>query len=524
MTDGLAKQFTELWGPLGLNQKISLILAAGLVGLTMIAMFIWAAKPDMQLLYGGLSDGEAGEILAKLEQKGHQVELGKGGGSIYVDASKVHKLRAELATEGVLPGGSGPGFELFDAGGFGISDFVQKTNFLRAVQGELARTIAQFSGVEAARVMVVMPENRIVVSREGRDRPTASVFVETSAGLTMPSVNAIRRLVANAIQGLDINDVAVVDNSGVDWTAEMRSEGITGISNEAIRFRTKWESYFTTKVQTMLDNVLGSNQSEVRVAVDIDTSSSQTTETSFDPESQVARSVTSKENTNSKRENSGSPAVVGIAANVEAAEAGTGNSTESSDKNKETIQSFEISEVVSSRVQNPGGIRRITASLLVAKRYTEEAGQRVLNPRNENEMQDLRQIVIHALGIDLSGGLKAEEVVTVQEMDFAPDPMAYKMDEMSKSVDISYYLDIAKNFGGIILGFGVIIFFLKMLKSNQPEKISMEVLQPEQLLQTRKIEDTSTVTPDMLNELIKQKPANIGVSLKEWVGDMEGAK
>ncbi|MCH6255826.1 flagellar M-ring protein FliF [Puniceicoccaceae bacterium K14] len=524
MLDGLTKQFSELWKPLGINQKISLTLAAGLVALSMIAMFIWASKPEMQLLYGGLSDGEAGEILSKLEQKGYSSEMGKGGGAIYVDASQVHKIRAELATEGILPGGTGPGFELFDAGGFGISDFVQRTNFLRAVQGELARTIAQFSGVKGARVMVVMPENRIVVSNEGRDRPTASVFVDTSGGLTQASVNAIRRLVANAIQGLNINDVAVVDSSGIDWTAEMRSEGITGISNEAIRFRTKWESYFTTKVQTMLDNVLGSNQSEVRVAVDIDTSSSEVTETSFDPESQVARSTTTRENTNNSRENTGGGAGVGIAANVETAEGANGNLSESNDKNKEVVANYEISGVVKNQVQAPGGIRRITASLLVAKRYSEEGGEQVLQPRNEQELNDLRQIVVNALGIDVSGGLDPAEVVTVQEMDFAPDPMAYKFDEMSNSVDISYYLDMAKGFGGIALGIGVIIFFLKMLKSNQPEKISLEVLQPEQMLNSKKMEDTSSVTPDMLNELIKQKPANIGVSLKEWVGDMEGAK
>ena len=290
----LFKQFQELWSPLETSQKISMGLAGAFVLVAMVAMMVWASRPDMQLLYGGLAADEAGEILSKLEKKGVEVELGKGGGSIYVEARLVHKLRAELATDGVLPGGSGPGFELFDEGGFGISDFVQRTNFLRAVQGELARTITQFSGVEDARVMVVMPENRIVVLREGRDQPSASVFVDTSGGLTRPAVNAIRRLVANAIQGLDINDVAVVDSSGIDWTEELRGEGLGGMSNDSIRFRTKWENYFTNKVQSMLDRVLGPNQSEVRVAVDIDTSSVQTTETSFDEEG-VVRIVVGKQ-------------------------------------------------------------------------------------------------------------------------------------------------------------------------------------------------------------------------------------
>ena len=523
----ILNQFRDLWQPLGVNQKISLILASGLVTLAMIAMMIWAAQPDMQLLYGNLSPEEAGEIVAKLEKQSIKFESGAGGNAIYVEADKVHKLRWELASDGMVPSGSGPGYELFDKGTFGVSDFVQRTNFLRAIQGELARTITQFNGVRSARVMVVMPENRIIVGNEGRDRATASVFVDTKGSIGLPAVNSIRHLVANAIQGLTANDVVVVDSVGVVLSEELQSDGMNGgLSNDALKYRKGLEVYFTNKVQTMLDRVMGVNKTEVRVAVDVDTSSLQTTETSFDPESQVVRSAVTEDNSKKEIENDGAGgAGTGVASNVPGAggAAGAGSASNREETIKVRTEQYEISEMVSNRVQNPGSIRRLTASLLVAKRYKEEDGAAVWDKREADEISSLRQIVINALGIELRDGQQAEDVVTVNEMDFAVDPLANQGEILERDVNLQYWLDVGKNGVGVILGLGVIIFFLQMMKRNQPEAISVEVLQPEQMLQGRKMEDTSSVTPEMLNELIRQKPANIGVTLREWIGETEGA-
>lgn len=518
----LVNQFKELWNPLGANQKISLILAAGLVALAMIAMMIWAAQPNLQLLYGNLPPEEAGEIISKLEQKGVKFDLGKSGGDIYVEASMVHRLRAELATDGVLPSGSGPGFELFDQGGFGISDFHQRTNFLRAVQGELARTIMQFDGVNAARVMVVMPENRIIVSKENRDKPKASVFVDTSNGLPIQAVNAIRHLVANAIQGLDVNDVAVLDKSGLVLTAELQGDGLSGgLTSDVIRLRKKYESDFTTKVQTMLDRVLGSGQSVVRVAVDIDTSSVQTTEKSYDPESAVVRQSTVEENSTIERESDSSPTVAGVSANVpnEAGANGAGNSKDKQERNEVKTEQFEISERVTDRLQQPGQISRITASLLVAKQFVGAGEERREVPRTPEQLDELRNIVINALGIKVQPGERIDDFVTVKEMEFAGDALLSPLGDMQEEVEWQKWIEMGKNAVGVVLGLGLILFFMRMLKRNQPEQISVEVLQPEQMLHTRKLEDTSSVTPEMLNELIRQKPANIGVTLKDWIGE-----
>ncbi len=291
------------------------------------------------------------------------------------------------------------------------------------------------------------------------------------------------------------------------------------MSNDVIRYRKGLEAYFTTKVQSMLDRVLGSNQSEVRVAVDVDTATVQTTEESFDPEGVLRSSVTEEAKT-SETENGGAyGGVAGTQSNVPSAEGGSsGSFTDREDSTEQKTESYEIGKVVSNRVQSPGTIRRLTASLLVAKRLDEQGNP---IPRGPEELNELRQIVINALGIQLNNGETAEQLVTVNEMEFAPDPVALHTQSLTGGFDFQKWVDLGKNFLGIVLGVGVIIFFLQMLKKTKPEEISIEVLQPEQMLENRNLEDNGTVTPEMLNELIRQKPANIGVSLREWIGETE---
>lgn len=293
------------------------------------------------------------------------------------------------------------------------------------------------------------------------------------------------------------------------------------MSSDVMKYRKSMENYFTTKVQTMLDRVLGHNQSEVRVAVDIDTSSVQTTETIFDPEGRVARSVTSDEGNNIERETSGdgSNSTAGVASNSQGAGAPASSFStikEREEDSKTKTEQYEINERTVSSVQNPGSIKRLTASLVVAK-HLDGSGAAVA--RTPEELQELSDLVITALGIKLAPGETAADFVTVKEMTFAPDPYANHEEMLKEDANIQRYIEMGKNGIGAILGIGVILFFMQMLKRYKPEKISIEVLQPEQMLQTRKMEDTSVVTPEMLNELIRQKPANIGVSLNEWIGD-----
>src|ERR1044071_2301595 len=172
----LARQLAETWKQLGLNQRVSLALGACVVLAGLLALTLWSGRPDFVLLYGKLDDAEAARVMAALDDAKIPYKSGRGGSSILVPSDKVYQMRAQLAAKGI-PRGEGVGFEIFDKPNFGISDFVQRANYLRAVQGELARTISQIDSVESARVMIVMPENRLPIDHQ--KKPTASVFVRT---------------------------------------------------------------------------------------------------------------------------------------------------------------------------------------------------------------------------------------------------------------------------------------------------------------------------------------------------------
>src|ERR1051325_10080752 len=205
----LLKQLGEIWKQLGTSQRISVAAATFVLIAGLGSIAFWSSRTDYGLLYGKLGDGEAAKVVAALDDAKVPYKLGAGGSSIMVPSDKVYQMRMQLASKGI-PRGDGVGFEIFDKPNFGISDFVQRANYLRAVQGELSRTISQVDQVESARVMIVLPENRLMV--DNHKRPTASVFVRTRGQTQLPpsAVNSIRFLVANAVEGLQANQVTVV--------------------------------------------------------------------------------------------------------------------------------------------------------------------------------------------------------------------------------------------------------------------------------------------------------------------------
>ena len=305
-------QFTQLWRQLGINQRISIGVAIVGVIAGMTALVVWAHRPQMQLLYGRLGEKDIAEVITAVQAAGVTYELGAGGSSVYVPSDSVHKLRMQLATKGV-PAGEGIGFEVFDRANFGISDFVQRTNFGRALQGELARTITQMQGVRAARVLIVQPENRLLFS-DVKAKPTASVFIEGT--LNAESVNAVRFLVANAVEGLRADDVAVVDHHGNVLTQGLKDDPQLGLASSQMKLRKSVEDYYSNKVETMLSKVLGPGSAVVRVAAELDTENTVRTEERFDPEGQVLRTETTTDDSTLTNEVAAPKAATGASANL----------------------------------------------------------------------------------------------------------------------------------------------------------------------------------------------------------------
>ena len=206
----LWQQLVAVWKEVGAAQRISIVLAGLVVLIGLAGVAVWSSREDYAVLYGNLGEAEAAKVVNALDEAKVPYKV-RGGGTISVPADKVHPLRIQLAGKGI-PGGGTTGFSLFDKPNFGISDFVQRVNYLRAIQGELSQTISRVDGIESAQVMLVMPENRLLV--EYQKKPSASVFLKLRGNVPVPAstVNAIRFLVANAVEGLTPDGVSITDN------------------------------------------------------------------------------------------------------------------------------------------------------------------------------------------------------------------------------------------------------------------------------------------------------------------------
>src|ERR1700722_16304865 len=310
----IPQQLAGIWKQLGLNQRISVVMATAMTVLGLIGLAYWSSRVDYALLYGKLDEGEASKVIAALDEAKVPYKVSRAGGSILVPSDKVYQLRMQMAGKGI-PRGEGVGFEIFDKANFGISDFVQRANYTRAIQGELGRTMSQLDEVESARVMIVMPENRLLT--DSTRKPTASVFVRVKGNgqLASSAGNSIRFLVANSVEGLQANSVSVVDNQGTVLSENQEPDSVAGLSSNQLMARRNFEQYLTKKAEGMLEKVLGPGQGVVRVSADINWDTITRTEEKFDPDGQVGRpSTTTDDNTDTIAAAAGGSAP-GLAAN-----------------------------------------------------------------------------------------------------------------------------------------------------------------------------------------------------------------
>jgi flagellar M-ring protein FliF len=526
------KNFTQsllaLWKEFGLNQRVSLVVAALAVVGGLIGVVLWSQRPDYQMLYTRLGDKDAVAIIGYLEAQNIPHQVSADGTGVSVPSSQVYKLRMDLAAKG-LPSGDGVGFEIFDKGQFGLSDFVQRTNYLRAIQGELARTITQLQGVKAARVLIVQPENRLLLTDQSV-KSTASVFVDLGGGRLEPDqVNAIRHRVANSVQGLVPDQVAVVDNHGRVISEELKQDPTLGTASSQIRYRQQVEDYLARKVESMLAPVIGAGNAVVRVSAEIDTDATTQTEEKYDPDGQVIRTQTTNSDASNSVESRSGGGVVGISANVPdkasaAAEANatTTKPTSSTDHTQKTsTTTYEINRTLTNVTRNPGAIRSVTAAVLIAPMPAPAAaaGAPPGAPvkRTPEELNALRQIVINALGLKAAPGQSLDSLVTLEEVPFAVEPIAQQLQATQGSGRWIDWLDAVRRWGAVIGGGAMLLIFLRMLSRQKIEPVPIDVLSLPPDAAARALPSSSHVTPETLNDLIRQRPVNIGSALRDWV-------
>ncbi|MCA1957698.1 MAG: flagellar M-ring protein FliF, partial [Nitrospira sp.] len=329
--------------------------------------------------------------------------------TVLVPSAQVHELRLQLATQG-LPHGGGVGYEIFDRTSIGMSEFVQKLNYRRALQGELARTIAQMPEVERARVHLAIPERRLFANEQDRARASVVLSLRNGYMLSKAQVQGVVHLVSSSVEGLQARDVTVVDGHGRLLSGSTADETI-GLTSSQLEYQRTVEKDIETRIQTMLERIVGQNKAVVRVSSVIDFRKIETTEERFDPNGQVVRSEQrGQEKTSGTNGTVGG--VPGVQSNVPpGVEQEPAQTSSSSSQTKNETVNYEISRVVSKIVEPVGIIRQLSVAVLVDGTYgapsagegeaaaADQAGAvRKYIPRSEEEMKRIEEIVKKAMG------------------------------------------------------------------------------------------------------------------------------
>ncbi len=391
----------------------------GFVVLGLVAFFIYLttrlATPQMTLLYGDLDTADANQITSQLQSMNVPYETRQNGTEVLVPADQVSRLRLAMAEQGIPSGGT-VGYEIFDsADSLGSTNFVQNVNLVRALEGELARTIGGIDSVKSARVHLVMPR-RELFSRQKQD-PSASIILKMkgSSRLDREQVAAIQHLVAAAVPGLAPNRISVVDDKG-SLLAKGFDDGddLSAMSAKADQRRRVYENRMARTVEELLERAVGFGKVRAEVRADMDFDRVSTTEESYDPDGQVVRSTQTVEEEAASRE--AEPLPVTVATNLPdgGTDAGEGANASATETRVEETVNYEISKKVTNHVRDTGIVNRLSIAVLVDGTYmVNEEGQRVYQPRPEEEMTQLANLVRSAIGYEADRG-DAIEVINMQ--------------------------------------------------------------------------------------------------------------
>lgn len=432
----------------------------------LISFFVYLATKlntgDYAVLYTDLEMEDAKQIVQHLETANIKYRLTKNGTEILVPEEDVNKMRIDTADLAMASKGSNVGYEIFDnTDALGSTNFVQNVNLIRALEGELARTIRSVDHIKSARVHLVLPK-REMFSRE-EQMPTASVVIKTDGGkLSLESIHSIQQLIAAAVPKLDVKNVSIVDSAGNLLTNNFEDEeAVTVANNEALRL--EQERKMSLQVQNLLEKSVGEGKVRAQVNLDMDFDQIVTNEEIYDPDSQVVRSQATVTD-NSTTDNVEQP--VSVAQNIpngDMVAAGTGSVSRKS-RTEETVN-YEISKVVRNKVKNSGTIKRLGVAVIVDGIYERNAeGKVVYRDRTPEEIEQIRSLVKSAVGFDAERG----DMVEVANMKFASNQP--EIETVSEVLIMGFTKDelirIAEGIGVAIVAILVILLVIRPLINN----------------------------------------------------------
>lgn len=383
----IVENTVRLYKGLNKNQKM---ISIGIISLVLIgfSLLVFSTTENtMGTLFTDLEQEDSGKIVEQLKEQEIDYKLDDGGATILVPKDQVDNIRIDLAKQG-LPENSNVGYEIFDRTNLGMSEFVQKLNFRRALEGELANTISNMEEVKKARVHIVIPEKALF--KKDQKNPTASVtlHLENGRSISKISVEGIQNLIASSVEGLIPSDVKVMDNKANVLSQEALDEntlaGKTALQHQQQR---NVEAYYSEKIKSLMDGVLGPENTQVKVNAELDFTQIEQEKTEFDPDGAVVRSEQNIRSVDESADSLSYPYV-----------------NMAKDENNQ-IANYEISKNVERIMHEVGAIKRLTVSVLIngtAEVINKEDGEKTIQytPRSDEEMQKFNEIVRNAVGFD----------------------------------------------------------------------------------------------------------------------------
>jgi len=444
---------------IGIFNKLSIqqrFIIGGIVVATFVIIgllvFVYN-EPDYNVLYTNLAPEDASKIVEELGAGKIPYKLENNGQTIRVPEEYVYKTRLSMASKG-LPNSGIVGYEIFDQTSMGMSEFQQKLNYKRALEGELARTIMQQDGVDGARVQIVIPQKTVFKDEE--KEPTASVVLKLkpSFNVNNASIVAIANLVSSSVEGLKPNKVTILDTKGRLLSKEFDETPLSFSSSKQYEIKRSIEDYLAQKAQTILDNVLGYGNSLVQVTADLDFNQVEKTMELYDPESQVAVSEQT------------------IKSNANATDAGdqTGQETENSTTN------YEISKTIQKVIESAGNIKRLSvAAVINGTKKTTTEGETVTQtyePRSNEQMLKLEDIIKKSIGIDE----KRNDQVSIVNVQFEP---AFEEDMHQDNSSPFGNVDDISKLALIFIAVGASMFLIRnLMKRLKSERILIGQVSP----------------------------------------------
>jgi flagellar M-ring protein FliF len=409
--------------------------------------------PQMTTLFTDLSIEDSSAVIKDLERQAIPFEIRNDGAVIMVPKDKVTRLRMKLA-EGGLPKGGGVGYEIFDkSDALGTTSFVQNINHLRALEGELARTIRAIDRVQAARVHLVLPE-RPLFARETPE-PSASIVVRVRGSLEPQQIRAIRHLVASAVNGLKPQRVSIIDEAG-----QLLADGASGATDNAIgdERRAGFEKRMRNEIEAIVSSVVGAGRARVQLSADFDYNKITQTSDRFDPEGRVLRSSQTREESSATAESNGQVTVGNeLPGNQQNA---TPPAARDQSKKTEETNNYEISRTTKTEVTEAGRVNRVSVAVLVDGTYSKnEKGEMVYQDRSKEQLDRIAALVRSAIGFDQKRG----DQVEVVNLRFAEAPIVAPLSEPTGLLgmlqftkdDVMYVIEL-----GVMMLLGLVVLFM----------------------------------------------------------------